>query len=46
MQQATGLWTGSVYKDLSLYEGGFLAELDDCNDKGPVVVKGILLFLY
>lgn len=40
IQQATGLWTGSVFHDRRLFEGGLRAELDDCNDKGSVVIKG------
>nr|XP_039251256.1 uncharacterized protein LOC120328782 isoform X1 [Styela clava] len=39
IQQASGLWTGSVYSDRSLFAGGFLAELDECDDNSTVAVK-------
>ncbi|XP_076810344.1 sialate:O-sulfotransferase 1-like [Clavelina lepadiformis] len=43
LERATGIYTGSVYGDKSLYKSGFLAELPEISKVRSVVVKDHML---
>ncbi|XP_039251259.2 sialate:O-sulfotransferase 1-like [Styela clava] len=39
IEQATGLWTGSVYHDEQLYQGGLDGEFEKCRTNSTIVIK-------
>ncbi|XP_070576272.1 sialate:O-sulfotransferase 1-like [Ptychodera flava] len=39
IEQATGFYTGSVYRDVDLYKGGLLAEFEDFMEGNTLTVK-------
>ncbi|XP_077970645.1 WSCD family member AAEL009094-like isoform X2 [Styela clava] len=40
IEQATGLWTGSVFSDKSLHQGGLEGEIEQCHKNSTVIIKG------